>query len=57
MIQYAYSDESGMVQPMIDLFKYHKHRINWENYKIVLNEDLPLEDELSTEEVEELVEE
>ena len=42
-------------QVLIDLFKYHKHRIDWKNYNITLNEDLPLEETLTTETVEELV--
>ena len=43
-------------QALIDLFKYHKHRIDWKNYNIRLNEDLPLEQTLTTETVEELIE-
>jgi hypothetical protein len=44
-----------MIEALKDLFKYHKHRIDWKNYKIRLNEDLPLEETLTTETVEELV--
>jgi hypothetical protein len=44
-----------MIQALIDLFKYHKHRIDWKNYNIRLNEDLPLEQTLTSETVEELV--
>ena len=44
-----------MTQAIVDLFKYHKHRIDWRNYRIRLNEDLPLEETLTTETVEELV--
>lgn len=52
-----YSDEEGelLIQALIDLFKYHKHRIDWKNYKIRFNEDLPLEETLTSETVEELV--
>ena len=42
-------------QALVDLFKYHKHRVDWKNYNIRLNEDLPLEETLTTETVEELV--
>jgi hypothetical protein len=44
-----------MIQALVDLLKYHKHRIDWKNYKIRFNEDLPLEETLTTETVEELV--
>lgn len=44
-----------MLIALMDLFKYHKHRIDWKNYKIRFNEDLPLEETLTTETVEELV--
>jgi hypothetical protein len=44
-----------MAQALVDLFKYHKHRIDWKNYKIRFNEDLPLEETLTTETVEELI--
>ena len=52
-----YSDEESelLTQALIDLFKYHKHRIDWKNYKIRFNEDLPLEETLTSETVEELV--
>jgi hypothetical protein len=44
-----------IVPILIDLFKYNKYRINWQNYKTIkLNEDLPLEETLTTETVEEL---
>ena len=42
-------------QALVDLFKYHKHRIDWKNYNIRLNEDLPLEETLTSETVEELI--
>lgn len=49
------NDEAPMLLALIDLFKYHKHRIDWKNYKIRFNEDLPLEETLTTETVEELI--
>ena len=47
--------EKPMMNALKDLFKYHKHRIDWKNYKIRFNEDLPLEETLTTETVEQLV--
>lgn len=47
--------EKPMITALKDLFKYHKHRIDWKNYRIRFNEDLPLEETLTTETVEELV--
>jgi hypothetical protein len=44
-----------MMQALVDLFKYHKHKIDWKNYNIRLNEDLPLEETLTSETVEELI--
>ena len=49
------SDDMPMLLALIDLFKYHKHRVDWKNYKIRFNEDLPLEETLTTETVEELI--
>ena len=40
---------------LVDLFKYHRQRLDWKNYNIKLNEDLPLEQTLTTETVEELI--
>jgi len=48
-------EQDQMTQAFIDLFKYHKHRIDWKNYRIRFNEDLPLEQTLTTETVEELI--
>jgi hypothetical protein len=52
-----YDSESDklLLKAMVDLFKYHKHRIDWKNYNITLNEDLPLEETLTSETVEELI--
>ena len=47
--------EKPMINALKDLFKYHKHRIDWKNYRIRFNEDLPLEETLTTETVEQLV--
>ena len=49
------NEGNQMIQAFIDLFKYHKHRIDWKNYRIRFNEDLPLEQTLTTETVEELI--
>lgn len=38
---------------LIDLFKYHRKKLNWELYKIKLNEDL--KEEITSEEIQELV--
>ena len=50
------TDSDPMRQALVDLFKYHKHKIDWKNYRIRFNEDLPLEETLTTETVEELIE-
>ena len=55
MGRYNSDRNQELQQVLIDLFKYHKHRIDWKNYNITLNEDLPLEQTLTTETVEELV--
>lgn len=53
---YEAESDKLLLKAMVDLFKYHKHRIDWKNYNITLNEDLPLEQTLTTETVEELME-
>jgi hypothetical protein len=55
MNRYESDRNKELQQILIDLFKYHKHRIDWKNYNIKLNEDLPLEETLTSETVEELV--
>ena len=45
---------SPMMVAIVDLFKYHKHKVNLEHYKIKLTEDAPLEQELTEETIEEL---
>jgi len=46
--------DSPMMVAIIDLFKYHKHRVNLEHYKITLTEDAPLEEVLTQDTIEEL---
>jgi hypothetical protein len=55
MNRYESDRNKELQQVLIDLFKYHKHRVDWKNYNIKLNEDLPLEETLTSETVEELV--
>ena len=52
---YRNVENTIIIKSIIDLLKYNKHRINWKNYKITLNEDLPLEQELTEETIDELV--
>jgi len=46
--------DSAMMIAIVDLFKYHKHRVNLEHYKIILTEDAPLEEVLTQDTIEEL---
>jgi hypothetical protein len=55
MNRYGCDRNNELQRVLVDLFKYHKHRVDWKNYNIKLNEDLPLEETLTTETVEELV--
>lgn len=55
MSNWKSNNTANVIQALTDLFKYHKHRIDWKNYRVKLNEDLPLEETLTTETVEELV--
>jgi hypothetical protein len=52
----SYDKESNaiIVKSITDLLKYNKHRINWKNYKITLNEDVSSEEVLTEEVIEEL---
>jgi hypothetical protein len=52
---YSKSDNTIIIKSIIDLLKYNKHRIDWKNYKITLNEDVPLEQVLTQDTIEELV--
>jgi hypothetical protein len=45
---------SPMMTAIVDLFKYHKHKVNLEHYKLVLTEDAPLEETLTQDTIEEL---
>jgi len=44
-------ESDPMIPVVIDLFKYHKQRINWKNYNIKLNEEVttPISEELINE--------
>ena len=54
-IGYNNSKKDGpMMIAIVDLFKYHKHRVNLEHYKLILTEDAPLEEMLTEETIEEL---
>ena len=46
--------DSPMMIAIADLFKYHKHKVNLEHYKIKLTEDAPLEETLTQDTIEEL---
>jgi hypothetical protein len=52
----GYSDvkQHLLIIAIVDLFKYHKHRVNLEHYKLILTEDAPLEEMLTEETIEEL---
>jgi hypothetical protein len=51
---YLSSSNAPLVSAIIDLFKYYKHRVNLEHYKLVLTEDAPLEETLTQDTIEEL---
>ena len=54
-IGYNNSKKDGpMMIAIVDLFKYHKHRVNLEHYKLILTEDAPLEEVLTQDTIEEL---
>jgi hypothetical protein len=46
--------DSPMITAIVDLFKYHKHKVNLEHYKLILTEDAPLEETLTQDTVTEL---
>lgn len=46
--------DAGIVQAIIDLFKYYKQRVNLEHYKLILTEDAPLEETLTEDTIDEL---
>ena len=47
-------EDSPLIKALTDLFKYHKHRVNLENYTLKLTEDTPLEEILTQDTIEEL---
>jgi len=51
---YYTKDSDKLMDVMRDMFKYHKKRLDWKNYNIKLNEDVPTE--LTEETVETLLE-
>jgi len=53
-MSYHEKPENYIVKALVDLFKYHKQRVNLENYTLRLTEDAPLEQELTVDTVEEL---
>jgi len=46
--------DADIVKAIIDLFKYYKHKVNLEHYKLILTEDAPLEDTLTQDTITEL---
>ena len=46
--------DAGIVKAIVDLFKYYRHRVNLEHYKLILTEDAPLEETLTEDTIEEL---
>ena len=48
------SAEQGVRDAIVDLFKYHKQKVNLEHYKLILTEDAPLEETLTQDTIEEL---
>jgi hypothetical protein len=53
VIYYA-KQNSPLIKALTDLFKYHKHRVNLEHYKLILTEDAPLEEVLTQDTITEL---
>lgn len=47
-------ENNPMIQAIIDLFKYHKQKVNLEHYTIKLTEDAPLEETLTEDTITEL---
>ena len=56
--KFSYSNNDDMIAILVDMFKYHKKRIDWNNYNIKLNLDdvVIQEDSLTEEDVDELEE-
>ena len=51
---YQEKPENYIIKAVVDLFKYHKTRVNLEHYTLRLTEDAPLEQELTVDTLEEL---
>jgi hypothetical protein len=54
VMHYTYQSGSPLIKALIDLFKYHKTRVNLENYTLKLTEDAPLEEVLTQDTITEL---
>ena len=53
--QFGYNvTDPVLIKAVADLFKYHKYRVNLTHYAIKLNEDKPLDEELTQETIDEL---
>jgi len=48
------TSDSPFITAIVDLFKYHKQKVNLEHYKLILTEDAPLEETLTQDTIEEL---
>jgi hypothetical protein len=48
------NSDSPFITAIVDLFKYHKQKVNLEHYKLILTEDAPLEEALTQDTIEEL---
>jgi hypothetical protein len=51
---YSNVKQNPLITAIVDLFKYHKHRVNLEHYKLILTEDAPLEEVLTQDTITEL---
>jgi hypothetical protein len=51
---YSNVKQNPLITAIVDLFKYHKHRVNLEHYKLILTEDAPLEETLTEDTIDEL---
>ena len=52
---YYSSENSPLIKIVIDLCKYHKHRIDWKHYNLKLNEQEALTEEQIDEALEESI--
>jgi hypothetical protein len=50
----SWGDSDPLQEVVVDLLKYNKHKVNLDNYTVKLTEDLPLQEELTQETVENL---